>query len=57
MLIQKTMYLCDQFSVCCPHFGKYLCTYVLLRDTVRNTNIKCEEREEDDNGGNIEMYN
>lgn len=57
MLIQKTVYLCDQFSARCPHFGKYQCTYVLLRDTVRNTNIKCEEREEDDNGGNIEMYN
>jgi len=28
----------------CLHFGKYKYTYGLLRDTVRNSNLKCEER-------------
>lgn len=38
------MYLCDQLSAGCPHFGKYKCLYELLRDTVRKRDVKCEER-------------
>jgi len=62
MLILQTVYVYEQYSVSvkghgpdCLHFGKYKCTYGLLRDTVRNRNLKCEETE-GDNGGNIEKY-